>query len=126
MGSGDAHELVIRERGLDEDFRHRLPVLGQVVIAERAGLVGVIEVHELPVRGLRNLGVVQLHRVAPDRQEVLVVTFLQGRSELVERHAEIDGRLVDAGDTDGPALPGLRGMDGVHDILASNEVTSKR
>jgi hypothetical protein len=57
---------------------------------------------------------------------VLVVTFLQGGGELVERHAEIDGRLVDAGDTDGPALPGLRGMDGVHDILASNEVISKR
>ena len=41
-----------------------------------------------------------------------------GGRELVERHAEIDGGLIDAGDTNETALPGLSGMDGVHDILA--------
>src|SRR6476620_9526405 len=120
MGGGDAHELVVLERGFDEDLRNRLPVLGQVVIAERAGCVGVIEVYELPVRGLRNLGVVKLHRIAPDRQKVLVVTLLQSGSELVERHSQVDRRLVDAGDRDGAALPGLRGMDGGHGTLASD------
>src|SRR4249919_2705766 len=121
MGGSDAHELVVLERGLDEDLRDRLPVLGQVVIAERAGFVGVIEVYELPVRGLRNLGVVKLHRIAPDRQKALVVALLQSGSELVERHAQVDRRLVDAGDRDGTALPGLRGMDGGHGTLASDD-----
>src|SRR6185436_3730631 len=80
----------------------------------------VIEVYELPVRGLRNLGVVKLHRIAPDRQKMLVVTLLQSGSELVEGHAQVDCRLVDAGDRDGAALRGLRGMDGCHGILASH------
>jgi hypothetical protein len=53
------------------------------VIAECAGLVGIVEVDELPVRRFCDLGVVKLDRIAPDRKEVLVVTFLQGGGELV-------------------------------------------
>ena len=87
------------------------------MIAERAGGIGVVEVDELPIRGLGDLGVVQRHRVAPDRKEMLVEAFLQRGGELVERHAEVDRRLVDAGDPDGPALAGLGGVNDVHETL---------
>ena len=116
VARGDAHEFMIRQRSLDEDLRDRLPVLGQIVITQRAGGVGVVEIHELPFRGLGRLRVVELHRIAPDRQKVLVVAFLQGGRELVERHAEIDGCLVDARDGDEAALPGLGRMNDVHSM----------
>jgi hypothetical protein len=90
VACGDAHELIVRERGLDEYLRDRLPVLGQVVIAERARRVGIIEIDELPIRGLCDLGVVKLYRVAPDRKKVLVVAFLQCDGEPVEGYAEVD------------------------------------
>jgi hypothetical protein len=63
---------------------------------QRAGLGFRYTQHELPVGGFRNLGVVKLHRIAPNRQKVKVVTFLQRGGEFVERHPEIDRRLVDA------------------------------
>ena len=110
-------ELLVRERGLDEDLRERLALLGQIVIAERAGGIGIVEVDELPIRGLGDLGVVQRHRVAPDRKEMLVEAFLQRGGELGEWHAEVDRRLVDAGDPDGPALASLRRVNDVHDTL---------
>ena len=55
VARGSAHELIVRKRGLDEDLRDRLPVLGQVVIAERAGRVGIIEIDELPIEGFATL-----------------------------------------------------------------------
>ena len=70
----------------DLGFRH----------TQRAGLGFRYTQHELPVGGFRNLGVVKLQRIAPNRQKVKVVTFLQRGGELVERHPEIDRRLVDA------------------------------
>jgi len=87
------------------------------VIAERTRGVGIIEIHELPIRVLCDLGVVELYRVAPDRKKVLIVAFLQCGGEPLERHAEIDRRLVHAGDSDRASLPGLGRVNDVHDYL---------
>ena len=43
-------------RGLDEHFRHRLPVLGDVMIAEGIGGVGIIQENDLPFARFRLLG----------------------------------------------------------------------
>jgi hypothetical protein len=72
MAGGDADELLVGEGGLDEDLRERLAVLGQIVIAQRAGNVGVVEIDELPIRRLGFFGIVELYWIAPDWQEILV------------------------------------------------------
>src|SRR5437016_1443907 len=114
VACGHAHQLIVRKGGLDEDLRDRLAIFGQIVIAERAGRICVVEVYELPIRGLWSLGVVQGYRVAPDRKEVQVVTCLQSGGELDERHAEIDRSLVDTGNAYRTTLPGLGRMNFVH------------
>jgi hypothetical protein len=48
---------------------------------------------------------------------VVIVAFLQCGGEPVERHAEIDRRLIDAGDSDRASLPGLGRVNDVHDYL---------
>ena len=46
---------------------------------------------------------------------MLVEAFLQRGGELGEGYAEVDRRLVDAGDADGAALAGLGRVNGVHE-----------
>src|SRR5438477_153220 len=84
---------------LGESLRDRLAIFGQIVIAERAGFVGVIEVYELPIRRLCGVGIVKHHRISPHRKKVLVEALLQAGGKLLEWHTKIDRRFVDAGDT---------------------------
>ena len=88
MTRRDANQLMVCERCLDKDFRYRLPILGEIVIAERTGRVGIIEIYELPVRWLCCVGIVQLQGIAPNRQEVLVVAFLQSGRQFIEGDTE--------------------------------------
>ena len=117
MTRRDANQLMVCERCLDKDFRYRLPILGEIVIAERTGRVGVIEIYELPVRWLCCVGIVQLQGIAPNRQEVLVVAFLQSGRQLVEGDTESDCRLIDAGDGNRAALACLGRVNEIHGIL---------
>src|SRR5947209_19997457 len=121
MRGGNADELLVCKRGLDEDLRVWLPIFGQIVIAKRSGRIGIVEVYELPIRRLRDLRIVELHRIAPDRDEVEVVAFLQGGGELVEGYAEVNRRVVDARDADRAALPGLGRTDGLHGNLLGRQ-----
>src|SRR5689334_15218294 len=84
------------------------------MMAEQARGFGIINVYDLPIRAFGGFGIVELHGIAPDRPEVLIVAFLQGGGELVERHAEIDRRLVDARDADGMAS--LSRTNGFHEF----------
>jgi len=117
---GDAHALFVVERGLDENFRDRLAVLGEVVITERARGVGIVEINELPIRWLGTGRVVKRQLIAPDRQEILVVALLQSRGELVEIVTERRLRLVHTGNGHWAALSGLRRQFDVHDTLAQD------
>lgn len=124
MAGGDADALLVVDRGLDEYFRNRLAVFGEIVIAERTRGIGVVEIDELPVRRFRRRGVVELELITPDRQEKLVVALLQGRGQLVEVDAERRRCFVDAGDRYWAALPGLRSFF-CHDTLASSVALRK-
>lgn len=83
MTGGDADELVVVESSFDKNFRDRLTVVRQVVIPERACLIGVLEEDELPIGRLGLSRDVEIHRVAPNRDEILIVAGLQRRNERV-------------------------------------------
>ncbi len=71
VAGGDGNALLVVNGRLDEYFRDRLPVLGEIVVAERARGIGVVEIDELPVRWFCRRGVIELELIAPDRQEIL-------------------------------------------------------
>jgi len=43
MARGDADKLFVGERSLDKDFRDRLSILGEIVIAKGPCRIGVVE-----------------------------------------------------------------------------------
>jgi hypothetical protein len=85
------------------------------MITKIAGLIGVIEVDELPIRGPWSVSIVQLHRITPDGKKILVKAFLERCCKLVERDPKVNGGLIDASDDDWSVL--LGGM--IHRILLS-------
>ena len=91
---GEAHLVLLFERGLDKDFGHRQPFRGQVVIALHACFVGSFKECHRP-RALKEAGGLhQLRRRSPDRSKVLVHEFLHGRDQSVEIHPQRSFRAV--------------------------------
>jgi len=116
VGHGVEHHLEQLVRGrdadglpvqrLDEDLRDRLAAMRQLMAPEQPLMRGVVEIDELPIGRLRLLRDVKVDRIAPHRQEMLVVTLLERRGELAH-FAAADRllRVVDAGNPDWPQRP---------------------
>jgi hypothetical protein len=78
----------------------------QLVPPEEVLVGGVVKIEQLPVRRLRVAGDVEIDGIAPDRQEMLVVAFLERRRE--PPHHPLAHHLlgvVDAGNPDRPQGP---------------------
>ena len=88
-------------------------------LAQRACLVGIVKIDELPVRRFCDRGVVEFYRIPPDRKEIFVEAFLQNGREFVERKAEIDTRFIHARDRDKATLSSLGAKDSVHTSFSS-------
>jgi Ser/Thr protein kinase RdoA (MazF antagonist) len=95
---GHADELAGGERRLHEDLQDGQPATSQIVIAQRIGLVGVVQQKQVPQLG-RGLG--RLHQRAgraPHGREVLIDELLQRRDERGKVNAQRHAGQVDAGD----------------------------
>jgi hypothetical protein len=110
MARGYAHKLLVCERRLHENFRDRLTLVREIVVPQCASGVRIIEVNELPVGWLRTLGIVQLNRIAPYRQEELIEAFLKCGGKFIEWHTQINRRIVDAGNSNSATLARLSSM----------------